>query len=292
MLAHDAQRRRLTALVLSAPALLLLLVFFAAPFLFLLRLSFCSLSAGRGFYQAGTWTTESYTTFFSDPYSRQILAFTLLLALGVTALVLVFALPLSLFVHTLPPRQKGLALAAVVLPKLASMLVVVYGLQTMLSSSGIVNRSLRAIGFIEEPVRLSRNLFGAVLGETYLLLPYAVLVLVVSLGRIDPALLSAARGLGASPWQAFRRVTLPLLAPGLAVAIQLTLAWALGAFVGPLLLGSPNEITLAVEVQRQTIENNRWPLGATTAAVLLLVVVILLAASGLVVRSLARRSHR
>ena len=53
------------------------------------------------------------------------------------------------------------------------------------------------------------------------------------------ALAPAARGLGASPWQTFRRVTLPLLAPGLAIAVQLTLAWALGAFIGPLLLGSP-----------------------------------------------------
>jgi ABC-type spermidine/putrescine transport system permease subunit I len=181
------------------------------------------------------------------------------------------------------------ALAAVVLPKLASMLVVVYGLQSMLSSSGIVSQVLEAIGFVRQPLRLSRNLSGAVLGETYLLLPYAVLVLLVSLGRIDPALAPAARGLGASPWQTFLRVTLPLLANGLAIAIQLTLAWALGAFIGPLLLGSPNEITLAVEVQRQTIENNHWPRGAAMAAVLLLIVALLLTASGFALRLLSRR---
>ena len=289
MLAPDSSRRRLMALILSAPALLLLLVFFAGPFVFLLRLSFYAPAAGRGFYQSGTWTAENYTALFSDAYFRQVLLFTLLLALGVTALVLLLALPLSLFIHALPPRQKPVALAAVVLPKLASMLVVVYGLQAMLSSSGIVNQALEAIGFVRQPLRLSRNLFGAVLGETYLLLPYAVLVLLVSLGRIDPALSSAARGLGASPWQTFRRITMPLLAPGLAIAVQLTLAWALGAFIGPLLLGSPNEITLAVEVQRQTIENNHWPRGAATAAVLLLIVALLLSVSGFAVRSLARR---
>ena len=289
MIAPDPSRQRLTALVLSAPALLLLLVFFAGPFLFLLRLSFYAPAAGRGFYQPGTWTTANYGDLLADPYFRQVILFTLLLGLGVTALVLLLALPLSLFIHALPPRQKTLALAAVVLPKLASMLVVVYGLQAMLSSSGIVNRLLEAIGFIRGPLRLSRNLFGAVLGETYLLLPYAVLVLLVSLGRIDPALSSAARGLGASPWQAFRRVTLPLLAPGMAVAVQLTLAWALGAFIGPLLLGSPNEITLAVEAQRQTIENNHWPRGAATAAVLLLVVALLLTVSGFTARPLLRR---
>ncbi|MGH7174393.1 MAG: ABC transporter permease [Gemmataceae bacterium] len=290
MRAPDSSCRRFLALILSAPAFLLLLVFFVGPFVFLLRLGFCSPSAGRGFYQAGTWTTANYIDIFTDTYSHQVFFFTVLLGLGVTGLVLLLALPLSVFIHALPPRQKPLALAAVVLPKLASMLVVVYGLQAMLSNSGILNRLLKAIGFIREPLRLSHNLFGAVLGETYLLLPYTVLVLVVSLGRIDPAMISAARGLGASSWQAFRRVTLPLLVPGLTVAVQLTLAWALGAFVGPLLLGSPNEITLAVEVQRQTIENNRWPNGAAAAGVLLLAVVLLLPATGLAVRSLTRRS--
>src|SRR6185312_12121297 len=100
----------------------------------------------------------------------------------------------------------------------------------------------------------------------------------------DPALVPAARGLGASSWQAFRRITLPLLAPGLAIAAQLTLAWALGAFVGPLLLGSPNEITLAVEVHRQTIENNHWPRGAATADLLLFGVSFLLLTSALALR--------
>src|SRR5262249_53982860 len=129
MLAPDSSRRRLTTLILSAPALLLLLVFFAGPLVFLLRLSFYSPAAGRGFYQAGTWTAENYSVLFADAYSRQVILFTLLLGLGVTGLVLLFALPLSLFIHSLPPRQKFLALAAVVMPKLASMLVVVYGLQ-------------------------------------------------------------------------------------------------------------------------------------------------------------------
>lgn len=290
MLAPDSSCRRLTFLVLSAPALLFLLLFVVAPLVFLLRLSFCLPSSGRGFYQAGTWTTKNYFALFTDAYYRQIILFTVLLGLGVTGMVLMLALPISVFIHTLAARQKILALAAVLLPKLASMLVVVYGLQAMLSSSGVINRSLQAAGFIREPLRLSHNLFGAILCESYLLLPYAILVLVVSLDRIDPALLPAARGLGASPWQAFRRVTLPLLAPGLAVAGQLTLAWALGAFVGPLFLGSPNEITLAVEVHRQTIENNRWPLGAAAADVLLLAVVFLLAASAFALRLFARRS--
>jgi ABC-type spermidine/putrescine transport system permease subunit I len=263
---------------------LLLVVFFAGPFLLLVRLSFYAASAGRGFYEAGTWTTESYRGALSDPYFREVAGFTLLFAAGVTVLVLLLAVPLGVFIHGLAPRAKAVALAAVVLPKLASMLVIVYGLQSMLSASGLVNRLLLGLGLVSEPLTLSRNLFGAAVGEVYLLLPYAVLVLVVSLGRLDPELAPAARGLGASAWQVFRRITLPLMMPGLVLAGQLTLLWALGAFVGPLLLGSPAQATLAVEVQRQAIENSHWPRAAATAVVLLTGVLAVPAVSRLVGR--------
>jgi ABC-type spermidine/putrescine transport system permease subunit I len=222
-----------------------------------------------GFYQAGTWTSSNYVELAGDHYFHEVLTFTLLLALGVTLLVLLIAYPLALFIHGLPSRRKALALAGVILPKLASMLVGVFGLQALLSGTGLVNRVLVGSGLVRDPLMLTRNLTGVVVGETYLLVPYAVLILFVALGRIDPGLVPAARGLGASDWQAFRRVTLPLSVPGLVAAGQLTLIWALGAFVGPVLLGSPSEITLAVEVHRQALENNHWPRGAASAVVLI-----------------------
>jgi ABC-type spermidine/putrescine transport system permease subunit I len=288
----ETGRGRLAGLLLSAPAILLLIVFCAGPFLFVLRLSLCALPAGRGFYQADTWTTENYTSALGDPYFRAVALFTAVFAVGVTALVLLLAVPLALFLDSLPPRAKAVALALVVLPKLASMLVIVYGLQSLLSASGLVNRLLQGLGLVSAPVHLSHNLTGAIVGEVYLLLPYAVLVLVVSLGSIDPALAQAARGLGASAWQVFRRITLPLMLPGLILAGQLTLLWALGAFVGPLLLGSPAQTTLAVEVQRQTIENSSWPRAATAAVLLLAGVLVVLAIGKGILRGLGARSGR
>jgi ABC-type spermidine/putrescine transport system permease subunit I len=255
----------------------LLGVFLAGPLLLLLRVSLFVPATGRGFYQPGTWTAGNYTDLATDSYFRAVLLFTVLLALGLTLLVLLIAYPLALFIHTLPPRRKALALCMVILPKLASVLVTAYGLHAILSGSGPINQLLLGLGLVREPLPLTRNLAGVVLGETYLLLPYAILVLVVALGRIDPLLIPAARGLGASGWQAFRRITLPLSVPGLVVAGQLTLVWALGAFIGPLLLGSPEEITLAVEVHRQAVENNRWPRGAATAVVLVLTFLLALA---------------
>jgi ABC-type spermidine/putrescine transport system permease subunit I len=99
-------------------------------------------------------------------------------------------------------------------------------------------------------------------------------VLVPALDRIDPILPAAARGLGAGPWAAFRRVTLPLSMPGLAVAGQLCLIWSLGAFVGPILLGGPDQATLAVLVQRQGVEYADWPRGAATAVLSLITIAV------------------
>jgi ABC-type spermidine/putrescine transport system permease subunit I len=264
-------------LLLSAPAVVLLLVFLVGPLLLLLRVSLNEPPSGVGFYQPGTWTLGVYRELAGERYFREILWFTVVLGIGVAALTVLIAYPLALYVHSLPPRGRAVALAAVVLPKLASVLVVVYGLELLLGGEGPVNRALLAVGLAHEPLALYHNLTGVVIGETYLLVPYAVLVLVAVLGRIDPALVPAARGLGATPWQAFRRVTWPRSRLGLILAGQLSLLWALGAFVGPLLLGSPQERTLAVEVQRQAADYGNWPRAAATAVLMALTLGVCLA---------------
>jgi len=261
-------------MLLSAPAVLLLLFFFLVPLLLLARVSLYE-GGGRsgfgigGFYRPGTWTMQTYTTLLGEAYFRQVLGFTIFLALAVTLLTLLVAYPLALYVYRLPRRWKALALTVVVLPKLANVLVIVYGLELLLGNSGPINRTLVRLGIVSEPLMLFHNLTGVLIGEVYLILPYALLVLVAALDRIDPNLAPAARGLGAGSWRVFWRITLPLSAPGISLAALLTLIWALGAFVGPVLLGSPEELTLAVEVQRQTFENSNWPRGAATAVLML-----------------------
>jgi ABC-type spermidine/putrescine transport system permease subunit I len=196
--------------LLAAPAAALLLLFFLAPMLLLARVSLYEGGGrsgfgigGGGFYTPGTWTLQAYRTLLGEDYFREVLTFTVLLGVGVAGVTLAIAYPLSLFIHRLPPRAKALALTAVVLPKLANVLVLVYGLELLLGNSGPVNGLLVRLGAASEPVMLFHNLTGVLIGETYLILPYAVLVLVAALDRIDPALLPAARGLGAGPLRAF-----------------------------------------------------------------------------------------
>lgn len=259
-----------STLALIAPAFVLLAVFLIGPLFLLIRVSLCGEAGGAGFYVPETWTLTSYRGLLSDSYFRSVWQFTVGVSVLVAALTLLLAYPLAFFIRALPPWAKTLALTAVVLPKLASVLVVVYGMKALLSNSGPVNQLLLALGAAQEPVHFYPNLLGVLIGEIYLLLPYAVLIIEAGLEQIDPELALAARGLGASPWRAFRRVTLPLSLPAVRVAAQLTLVWSLGMLLGPLLLGGPEQTTLGVEVQRLTFEKVNWPRGAA-AAVLMLV---------------------
>ena len=193
--------RALTPYLLAYPAFLLLLLFFVAPLLLLVRVSLYEGGGrsgfgigGGGFYQPGTWTLQTYATLLGETYFREITIFTLFLGVTVTVITLAIAYPLAFFIHRLPRRSKALALMAVVLPKISNVLVVVYGLELILSNAGPVNRAFLALGAVSEPIMLYHSLTGVIIGETYLILPYAVLVLVAALDRIDPTLVPAARG--------------------------------------------------------------------------------------------------
>jgi ABC-type spermidine/putrescine transport system permease subunit I len=260
--------KRLAPWLLASPALALLALLLAGPLLLLVRVSLYEPGRGRGFYAPGTWTLDNFSRLLTDADFQRIAGFSVAAGLGLTLLTLGVGYPLALFIRALDGWRRSLALSAVVVPKLANVLVVLYGLQFLLSSAGPINRLLVGLGLLHEPVLLYRNLAGMVVGEVYLLLPYAVLVLFAGLSRIDPGLVQAARGLGASGWQAFWRITWPLSLPCLAAAAALVLAWAAAALLGPLFLGGPNEMTLAVEVERQALEHGAWPRAAATAVLL------------------------
>jgi ABC-type spermidine/putrescine transport system permease subunit I len=255
-----------TPYLLSAPAVLFVILFLACPLTLLLRLSLCKEAEGRGFYQPGTWTFAGYAAL--DHYTAHIVVFTVTLACLLAFLSVLLAYPLALFIHRLPPRRKALALVLVLLPKLANALVVIYGLILLLDNAGPINSLLGALGQTE-PLTLKHNLIGTIVGELYLILPYSVLLLVIGFDRTDPLLPQAARGLGATSWQTFRRITWPLSIPDVILVGQLSLIWGLGAFLGPQLLGSPQQRTLTVEVYEQAFEYNHWPRAAIAAVLML-----------------------
>lgn len=254
--------------LLAGPAAGLLLGLLVCPLLLVARVSLYQAATGRGFFTPGTWTLANHSVLL-DGHGLGLMGYTIGFGCLVALVVVGISFPLALFLRSLYSPLRQVVLAGITLPKFASVLVILFGLQQMLGDTGPVNRLLLSTGIVGEPLRMIRGLFGALVGEAFLILPFGVIILFAQVLEIDPILESSARGLGASRWQVFWRVTLPLSAPGLVLAGQLSLVWGLGAFLGPLFLGGPENTTMSVEIQRQAFEYGRWPRAAALSVQLM-----------------------
>lgn len=269
---------RRPALLLLSPIGIFLLAFFLLPFLALLRVSFAENPGGSGygegtpFYKPGTWTFDNYIRFFGDPFFVKMAVFTVEFGIIVCTATTVIAYAFAYQIYRSSPWLKSLLLMIVVLPKFTNVLVLMYGLLVVFGTHGLLNRTLMGLGIIATPLPMLFNLFGVVLGEVILVMPYCVLVMVATLHAIDNSLVDAAQGLGANRARAFMEVTLPLSLPGVWVSVLLSFMWGAGAFAAPYLLGTAELYPLAVEVDRQVNWRLNWAMGATIAFVLMAII--------------------
>ncbi|MBM3600172.1 MAG: ABC transporter permease [Alphaproteobacteria bacterium] len=158
-----------------------------------------------------------------------------------------------------------------------SVLIRAFAWLTLLQSRGVVNTALMGWGWISEPLPLVRNEFGVVLGMVHYMIPYAVLPLYANMKGIDPRLVPAARGLGATPWGAFWRVYLPLSLPGIISASILVFIFSLGFYITPALLGGGKTIMIAEYIALQITDTLNWGVGTMLASTLLITVFLILA---------------
>lgn len=286
--------RPIVTLMAAAPAALIVLLLGVLPLGWLIRMSLyargggAAATRGAGFYQPGTWSTESVVALWSDPVAGAALEWTLRLSTITSVLCLVVGLPMALVIGRLSARWRRVVLLGVLLPKLTNVLVLLFGLMLTLGASGPLSMVLGQV-FAWGYVPVHHNALAVVLGKTWLLLPYAVLLLTRAVVAVDPAQLRAARGLGAGPWAAFLHVTLPSILPTMVLTAGLLWVWGIGAFVAPYLMGAPDQYTLAVEVQRATFEQMNWPRGAALAVLLLMVASAALLVTGGVYWAVTRR---
>src|SRR5947199_339368 len=106
------------------------------------------------------------------------------------------------------------------------------------------------------------------------LLPFMVLTLASVMRGIDPALVRAAHSLGASRWQAFRRVFLPLSAPGIAGGTLLVFILSLGFFITPALMGGPSDVMIAMLIEREVEFTLNWSFASALGVILLALTLI------------------
>lgn len=207
-----------------------------------------------------------------------VFAETLKIAAVVTLSCLLLGYPLSYWLATTAPLWRSIGFAFLLLPFWISVLVRTYAWMILLGRNGVVNRNLMALGIIDAPLPLLHNTTGVVIGMVHVLLPYMVFPLYAVMRRMDPALLSAAEGLGAPGWQVMRRVYFPLTLPGVLSGATLVFVISLGFFITPALLGGGRVLMIGVLIERQVRQYLDWGLAAALAIVVLGVALAIYAA--------------
>jgi ABC-type spermidine/putrescine transport system permease subunit I len=147
----------------------------------------------------------------------------------------------------------------------------------LLGRNGLINQGLAALGFIDAPLPLLYNKMGILVGMAYVLLPYMVLTLYAAMKTIDPSLMRAARGLGASNAYSFLRIYLPLSLHGIISGSLIVFILAIGFFITPALMGGPSDVMIAMLIERAVEITLDWTSAALMSLVLLAVTLVLYA---------------
>lgn len=256
-------------IAISALAYGLPFLFIIAPLLSFLTYSFFWVEGGQMHYDL-TW--RNYSRFFTDAIFIPVLWQSCLLCLAVAVLAALLGYPVAFRLATLSGRRKYILLMLVLVPLLMSYIIKIYAIRSILGGNGFLNRFLVWANLIDQPLTLFVfNLNAVLLTLTVLLIPFAILPIFLSLERIPKNLIEASTDLGASNWQTFCRVILPLSLPGVVTATSFVFVLAIGDFLTPQMVGGPNGFTFGRIIYSQFGAAFNWPFGAALSVILALV---------------------
>lgn len=273
-----------------------LLVFFAAPFLIVLRISLGEPIFGVPPVSPLFETTadgdiqlrvsvESYRLIFGDAIYLKAFFNSVVIALTTTFLTLLVGYPVAYTMARLSPRWQIFLLVLVVVPFWTSLLLRIYSWTLILNNTGFINTWLVDLGFIETPVPLIKTNFAIFVGLVYSYLPFMILPIYAVLARFDWDLLEAAEDLGSRGLRNFFLITLPISAPGVLAGCLLVFIPTVGEYVIPTLLGPSRTFMIGSALWTEFFLNADWP----AASALAMVTLVVLVAPIMVLRGLGRR---
>ncbi|EZI28647.1 ABC transporter permease [Pseudomonas extremaustralis] len=272
--------RRITLLMLL-PSTLWFLLLLLMPLVIILVFSFGERSAVGGY--AGGFTLGNYLNLGS-----RAAAFgnTLMLAPLGTLVCLVAAYPLAYFLAVKVSRNRSLLLTLVIVPFWTSFLIRTYAWIFILSGKGIP-ALLASLGL--EDVRLINTPWAVLIGIVYGYLPLMVFPIYVSLEKLDKRLLEASADLGASAFESFRRITLPLSAPGIITGVMLVFILLMGEFLIPAILGGGKVFFVGNALVDLFLQSRNWPFGSALAMTLVAMMLVII---GVYLKLVARYGGR
>lgn len=268
-----AGRGDVTAFFLLAPAVLFFLALFVVPVGNMILFSFYKqLPTGE---LSRAFTLQNYVRLADVELYRRVLFTTLRVSLYTTIGAMILAYPVALVMVRGNQVVSRILAVIVIAPLLVNVVIRTYGWRVILANSenGVLNWALKGLGL--PTVRWLYTEGAIVIGSIHVFMPLMALPLAAALGRISPSVEEAGRTLGASAWQSFIRVTLPLSVPGLAVGSTLVFSLTASSFVAPALLGGNFAKMLGTLVEEQIMSVFDWPFGAAIATVLIVIVLVI-----------------
>jgi len=279
-------RERLLAgrtLVIAPPFVWLTLILLV-PFLLVVKISFADLRFGVPPYTAllelkdealaFTLHVRGYLLLLSDSLYLATYVNSLKMAAITTLCCMLIGYPMAYQIARSDPGLRNLLLLAVILPFWTSLLLRVYAWVGILRNDGLLNNLLMSLGLIDQPLEIYRTDVAVYIGMVYAYLPFFILPLYATLVKMDLRLLEAAYDLGARPWQAFLRVTLPLSRPGVIAGAMLVFIPAVGEYVIPEMLGGVDTLMMGRVMWNEFFTNADWPMAASITVVMVLLLIV------------------
>ncbi len=247
------------------------LVFIVFPLFLILVYAFNS-SSGMSLEGYGI-TFDNFRRVF-EPLYIKIFFVSILLAIASTVLCVLIGYPVAYFISRMKDKWRNSLMLLFVVPMWMNFLLRTYAWLTLLGNNGLINKFLGLFGIA--PLNLMYNMSAIMLGMVYNFLPFMVLPIYSTLVKMDKSLIEAARDLGATNSQIFKKVILPLSLPGVYTGITMVFIPAISTFVIPDLLGGNRFYLIGNLIEKQFTFTGDWAFGSAISIVLIAIMFILL----------------
>ncbi len=265
---------RFKAAVMCVPTALFVLVFLVMPLITIVVFSFWRTES----YQIiSDWNINNYVTLLTKKTYLTFLMRSVIMALSVSAISLLYAYPVAYFIAKRGGQYKLLLVLLTAAPFLTGIILRVTALQQILGPIGLVNMAMTTLGF--EPIGiLMYTHYATAIGLVYLWIPFMILAIYLSLLNFNFELLEVAKVNGAKPWRTFWEITWPLNWIGTAIGLILVFVPTLAASVTPRFLGGVNGALWGNILEHQFGATGTWALGSAMGVILFFLSLVFIAA--------------
>lgn len=254
------------SLAFASPLSAFFVLFFLAPLLLLIVISFYATPDLTAF------GLDQYAKIAGDGFTLPVLLDTLWLGVQTTLLCLLLGYSLAWSYVRSPAALQKVLMLIIILPLLTSVVVRTFAWVVILGRQGIVNSVLLEFGWIEGPLKLLYTRGGLIVALANVQLPLMALPLITALQKLDPNLEDASAALGAGALRTFWKITLPLTLPGILAGCLLTFAASITAFISQSLIGGGQMLFMPMYIYQQASSLQNWPFAAAISLVFLVAV--------------------